>query len=247
MILFEVCCGGYEDALAAEAGGADRIELNSALSLGGLTPDIGSLALCQEHLDIPVVAMLRPRAGGFCYTDKEYAVMEKSAEYMLREGADGLAFGFLTEDRRVDEARTGAITELVHAHGGEAVFHRAFDCVQDFSEAAEQLIALGVDRILTSGGAGTALDGASCLRQLQEEYGDRIEILAGSGVRPANVGELLAKTKVSQVHSSCRGYLRDATARGNQVSFSYEGAPEWDCYEVVSVAAVEEFRHKLNG
>lgn len=246
MILFEVCCGGYQDALAAEAGGAGRIELNSALSLGGLTPDIGTLALCHEQLKIPVIAMLRPRAGGFCYTKEEYSAMEKSAEYLMREGADGLAFGFLTEERGIDVARTRAIADKVHAYGRKAVFHRAFDCVTDFDEAAEQLIEAGVDRILTSGGAETALSGVATLRRLQEKYGDRIELLAGSGVRSSNVEKLIEQTGVRQVHSSCRGYLYDVTAKGNGVSFSYEGVPEWDCYETVSVSAVKEFRSKLD-
>lgn len=112
MIQVEICCGGYEDAAAAERGGAGRVELNSALSLGGLTPDIGDLLLCKEKLSVSVVAMVRPRAGGFCYTAGEFLSMLKSAERMLSCGADGLAFGILTPERHIDLPRTRQMTEL---------------------------------------------------------------------------------------------------------------------------------------
>lgn len=245
MIYLEVCCGSAGDAAAAERGGASRIELNSALSLGGLTPDIGNLLLCKEKVKIPVVAMLRPRGGGFCYSTEEYETMKKSAGVLLQAGADGLAFGFLHEDRTIDVERTAEITELVHSYGREAVFHRAFDLVPDFDEAIRQLIHIGVDRILTSGGETTVLEGAERLSCLQEKYGAQIEILAGSGVRSENVAALLEKTKLHQVHSSCKGYLEDRTARGNGVSFSYDGMPEWYCYEGVSEMQVRQLAQKL--
>lgn len=245
MIFFEVCCGSAMDAIAAENGGASRIELNSALSLGGLTPDIGSLLICKEKLKIPVIAMLRPRGGGFCYKTQEYEAMYKSAEILLQSGADGLAFGFLQEDRTVDVKRATEITKLIHSYGKEAVFHRAFDLVRDFDEAIEQLISIGIDRILTSGGESTALEGAGCLAHLEAQYGSKIEILAGSGVRCGNVRQLLEKTGVHQIHSSCRGFCEDKTARGNGVSFSYEGLPEWLCFETVSEAQVRELKQEI--
>lgn len=245
MITFEVCCGSYSDAAAAERGGASRVELNSALSLGGLTPDIGGVYRCKEELKIRVIAMLRPRVGGFCYTKEEYKTMRKTAECLLSAGADGLAFGFLTEKREIDVERTGEITELAHSLGKEAVFHRAFDCTNSFGAAADQLIASGVDRILTSGGERTALLGWECLRKLEESVGSRIQILAGSGVRSANVAELLEKTGVRQVHSSCRGYVEDRTARGNGVAFDCEGAPQWYCCEAVAEMEVQKMSRSL--
>lgn len=234
-----------EDVLAAERGGADRVELNSALSLGGLTPEQGSLVLCKGRAAIPVIAMLRPRGGGFCYSDVEYQTMLRSAEHLLAAGADGLAFGFLTADREVDRERTEQMVSLIHSYGKEAVFHRAFDCVRIFPEAVETLIQTGVDRILTSGGEHTALMGQECLRNLQSVYGNRIEILAGSGVRSENVAELLEKTGIRQVHSSCRGYREDRTARGNGVSFSYAGCPEWYHYEAVAEEQVRSLKQNV--
>lgn len=244
MTLLEVCCGSTEDVLAAERGGADRAELNSALSLGGLTPEIGSVLLCKEQASIPVIAMLRPRAGGFCYSDLEYQTMLRSAEALLNAGADGLAFGFLTADRTVDRERTRELVFMIHSHGKEAVFHRAFDCARDLPEAAEILVGTGVDRVLTSGGECTALLGKERLQKLQEVYGSRLEILAGSGVRSDNVTELL-DAGICQVHSSCRGYGEDKTARANGVTFSYEGVPEWYHYEMVSEEQVRSLKRKI--
>lgn len=172
--------------------------------------------------------------------------MKKSAEVLLKSGADGLAFGFLNEDRTVDEKRTREITELIHSYGKEAVFHRAFDLVPDFDEAVTLLIAAGVNRILTSGGENTAMEGADCLAHLESQYGSEIEILAGSGVRSNNVLKLLEQTGVHQVHSSCRGYGEDKTARGNGVSFSYEGVPEWYCYESVSEVQATELKKEIS-
>lgn len=244
MILLEVCCGSAKDVLAAERGGADRVELNSALSLGGLTPDLGNLILCREKTAIPVIAMLRPRAGGFCYSELEYQTMLRSAEALLAAGADGLAFGFLTGDREVDRGRTRELVSLIHSHGKEAVFHRAFDCVRNLPEAAEILVEAGVDRVLTSGGESTAILGKDCLSKLLENYGLRLEILAGSGVRSENVTELL-NAGICQVHSSCRGYGEDKTARGNGVSFSCEGTPQWYHYEAVSEETVRNLKQKI--
>ncbi len=245
MITLEVCCGSYSDAVAAQRGGASRIELNSALSLGGLTPDIGSVLLCREAVTIPVIAMLRPRGGGFCYTNEEYRVMERGAGHLLEAGTDGLAFGFLKEDGSVDMQRTKAIVSLIHSFGREAVFHRAFDCTPDLFEAAAALAEAGVDRILTSGGEQTALLGAERLGMLKEALGERVELLAGSGVRAENVTGLLEASGVRQVHSSCRGYAKDGTARGNGVAFDYAGLPAWDCYETVSEKEVQRLRDRI--
>lgn len=245
MITLEICCGSAMDAIAAERGGAERIELNSALSLGGLTPDIGSLLFCREKVKIPIIAMVRPRAGGFCYKTEEYEAMKRSAKVMLEAGADGLAFGFLKEDRTIDKERTVQMVQLVHSYGKEAVFHRAFDASVALDTAIEQLIFAGVDRVLTSGGCETAAEGAMCLSHLQECYGNEIEILAGSGVRSSNVLSLLDETGVKQVHSSCRAFAADGTARGNGVSFAYTKASEWYAYEVVSEEQVRAIKREL--
>ena len=141
--MIEICCGSYEDALAAWKGGAERIELNSALYLGGLTPSIGSLRLVKENTGLKVISMVRPRGAGFNYTEAETEQMFADARILMENGSDGLAFGFLTSEGKIDSERTGRMIRLIHEFHGEAVFHRAFDCVEDPYEAIEELIRLG--------------------------------------------------------------------------------------------------------
>lgn len=245
MITLEICCGSVADAKAAELAGADRIELNSALPLGGLTPDIGSLILIKEQVKLPVISMLRPRAGGFCYTADKYETMKKSAQILLEAGSDGLAFGFLKEDRTIDGLRTREFTELVHSYGREAVFHRAVDVTWQIDTAVEQLIEAGVDRVLTSGGGRTAIAGAECLERLQRQYGTAIQIMAGSGIRSGNAESLLQQTGIRQIHSFCGGTAVDKSARGNDVSFACAAEPEWYRYEVVAQEEVRRLRRVL--
>ena len=149
--IVEICCGSYEDALAAYRGGAKRIELNSALYLGGLTPSLASLILTKKHTDLKVITMIRPRGAGFCYTDAEFETMKMDAELMMQNGADGIAFGCLDADGNIQLEQTKEMIAIVKKYGGEVVFHRAFDCVQDPDQAMELLIAMGADRVLTSG------------------------------------------------------------------------------------------------
>ena len=134
-ITFEVCAGSYQDCLAAEKGGADRVELNSALSVGGLTPSLISLMRAKKETSLKIVCMVRPRAGGFCYDETEAQLMLEEAELLLEHGADGNAFGFLKADRTVDAEKTKKMVELIHVKGGEAVFHRAFDVTPEPAKA----------------------------------------------------------------------------------------------------------------
>lgn len=224
-ITVEVCCGSFADALAAQAGGAPRIELNSALPLGGLTPSEASVKLVRQHTNLEVVAMARPCAGGFCYTDAQWTQLLAEISSLLSAGAHGIAFGCLTPTGTIDVARTREAVNLIHQAHATAVFHRAFDLTPDADKAINQLVSLGVDRLLTSGQAPTALEGASLIAHLQSTWGDRIEILPGSGVRPSNASQLLAATGVSQLHSSCSGTISApvvaTTAHG--VDFSIPG------------------------
>ena len=140
------------DARQAVLGGAGRIELNSGLMLGGLTPTTATLGLVKEQFPkLKVIAMVRPRGAGFCYTRDEFLVMERECESLLEQGADGIAFGCLKEDGSLDEEKNQRLVERIKSFGREAVFHRAFDCSGDAFGTMEQLISMGVDRVLTSG------------------------------------------------------------------------------------------------
>ncbi len=237
--IVEICCGSYEDALAAYRGGAKRIELNSALYLGGLTPSVGTLLLTKKHTDLKVVAMVRPRAAGFCYSDADFAVMKADTQLLMQNGADGIAFGCLDAEARLHETQIREIVEIIEHYHGEAVFHRAFDCVEDQDGAMEALIGMGICRVLTSGGKAKAMDGAQQIAALQKKYGERIQILAGSGVNAGNAAELMEKTGIWQVHSSCKGWHCDPTTNGPDVSYSYTEQPHRDAYEIVDEALVK--------
>ena len=153
-ILIEAAVAGLEDAKTAAASGADRLELCSALELGGLTPSLGTFLAAKEAVSIPIVTMIRPRGGGFVYSALDLAVMERDAELFLSNGAAGIVFGFLTAERKLDARRTGPFVRM--AGGRQTVCHRAFDLVSDQSEALEELIDCGVTRVLTSGGEASA-------------------------------------------------------------------------------------------
>ena len=177
-MLLEICCGSIDDAIAAERGGADRVELCSALFLGGLTPSIGTLDEARARLRIPIIAMVRPRSGGFCYTAAEFATMERDAAAALAHGADGVVFGILHPDGTIDLDRTRGIRQIIGAR--QAVFHRAFDVTPDPFRALDQLVDLGITRVLTSGQQPDVIQGAALIRKLVEHARGRIEILQRS-------------------------------------------------------------------
>lgn len=237
----EICTGSYADCMAAFHGGAERVELNSALSVGGLTASVAVLRRVKKETTLKVICMVRPRAGGFCYDEAETKIMMEEARLLLENGADGIAFGFLHADGTVHRERTLQMSELIHSFGKEAVFHRAFDVTKDPFQAMEVLLSCKIDRLLTSGQRAKAMQGAELIAQLQDRFGDRIEILAGSGVNAQNAGELLARTGIRQVHSSCKGYRLDPTTASEHVSYAYlddAHAMEYDVVEEMLVRAL---------
>lgn len=242
----EICCGSFYDAKQAALGGAERIELNSALMLGGLTPSTAALRLVKEQFpQLQVVTMVRPRGAGFCYTEEEFLEMEAACRELLENGADGIAFGCLEEDGTLDIEKNERLIRLIREYGKEAVFHRAFDCSADPFAAMEELIRMGVTRVLTSGLKPKAMEGAEMIRQLQERFGDRIQILAGSGVNAQNACELIRKTGISQVHSSCKAWLTDPTTVKNGVSYSIASGEQEYQYDAVSKELVHDLVERI--
>jgi len=213
-ILLEICCGSIDDAVQAQAGGADRVELCSALFLGGLTPSLGTLIETRKRLKIPIIAMVRPRGGGFCYTDAEIATMERDARLAVDNGADGVVAGILKEDGTVHEAHCHRIREAIGAR--EAVFHRAFDVTPDPIQALDQIINLGFTRVLTSGQQNSVPEGMELIRKLIKHARNRIEILPGGGIPNYALRDVVEKTGCSQVH---------ITAFGSRIDRSTERRP----------------------
>lgn len=243
--LFEVCAGSVQDCINAQLGGADRVELNSALHLGGLTPSLAMLKLVKEKTSLKVICMDRPRAAGFCYDDVEIETMFEDAKILLENGADGISFGFLNSDATINVTETKKMVELIHQYQKEAVFHRAFDCVDDPMHAVKQLIDCGVDRILTSGLQPTAMQGASVLEKLQSEFGDQIELLAGSGINANNIRALKEQTGLHQFHGSCKEWCKDPTTTVGNVSYAYHESDDYDCVSLEKVRSiVQELRGK---
>ena len=243
----EICTGSYADCMAAFHGGAERVELNSALSVGGLTASVAVLRRVKKETTLKVICMVRPRAGGFCYDEAETKIMMEEARLLLENGADGIAFGFLHADGTVHRERTLQMSELIHSFGKEAVFHRAFDVTKDPFQAMEVLLSCKIDQLLTSGQRAKAMQGAELIAQLQDRFGDRIEILAGSGVNAQNAGELLARTGIRQVHSSCKGYRLDPTTASEHVSYAYLDDAHAMEYDVVEETLVRALIDALSG
>lgn len=243
----EICTGSYADCMAAFHGGAERVELNSALSVGGLTASVAVLRRVKKETTLKVICMVRPRAGGFCYDEAETKIMMEEARLLLENGADGIAFGFLHADGTVHRERTLQMSELIHSFGKEAVFHRAFDVTKDPFQAMEVLLSCKIDRLLTSGQRAKAMQGAELIAQLQDRFGDWIEILAGSGVNAQNAGELLARTGIRQVHSSCKGYRLDPTTESEHVSYAYLDDAHAMEYDVVEETLVRALIDALSG
>ncbi len=229
--IIEACCGSADDALAAARGGADRVELNAALFLGGLTPSLGALRVLRQESKIPVMAMLRPREGGFCYTKAEFRTMLADEEALLDAGADGVVFGCLTPEGEVDEERVRRLVE--GACGRQTVFHRAIDVTPDWRRALETLIRLGVRRVLTSGQAGSAMLGAKTIAEMVRFVDGAIEILPGAGITQANARTLLDATGCTQVHLSRRVARTDSSTRANpEIHFGGALYPPEDVYKV---------------
>ena len=201
-ILIEACVESLPAAVAAAAGGADRIELCTNLAAGGTSPDAGTLAACLSRLTIPVFVMVRPRGGDFHYSAAERAGMVEEIWQVKAAGAQGIVTGALRPDATVDETLTREL--IAAARPLPVTFHRAFDSCDDVEEALETLIALGVTRVLTSGGAATAPEGAPTIAKLVRLAAGRIGIIAGGGVNGDNVAALVRTTDVREVHLSTR-------------------------------------------
>ena len=229
MTIVEVCAGSIEDCLIAQQEGAHRIELNSALFLGGLTPSLGTLkTVIDKGVALPIICMVRPRGAGFCYTQEEFESMMLDAKLLLESGASGLAFGFLKEDKTIDWNRTKQMIDLCQQFHAESVFHKAFDIVPDVYEAIEGLIQLGCTRILTGGQQANIEEGIPLLKKLQEKYGEKIQLLCGGGVTKENIQYLIQETGIHQIHGSFKMWKVDPTTKNHGMSYAYHEGGDYE-------------------
>lgn len=196
-LIIEVCVDSVESAMRAEAGGANRVELCDNLMEGGTTPSAGTIAVAREHLELGIQVMIRPRGGDFYYTDVEYEIMQHDVVVARRLGADGIVLGLLTPDGEVDKVRTARLIEL--ARPLNVTFHRAFDMTRDPFRALDDLIELGVDRILTTGQEATLIEGAELIRVLMDQARDRVIIMPG-GATERTIRKVVAQTGARELH-----------------------------------------------
>ncbi len=199
---FEICTDSLKGALVADKYGAKRIELCAALSVGGLTPNFGLIKQCVEKSNIEVHVMIRHKEGGFNYSVEDVEIMKLDIERVNKAGAHGVVFGILDENNEISDLNK-ELVKLSKLLGLEVTFHRAFDFVPNHEKAIEKIIALGFDRLLTSGLEPTAEQGIDIIRFLQSKYGNQIEIMAGSGICASNVLKI-ASLGIKNVHFTAR-------------------------------------------
>ncbi|MET3980571.1 copper homeostasis protein [Mucilaginibacter sp. UYP25] len=203
-VTLEVCANSVTSAIAAQEGGAIRVELCENLAEGGTTPSYGQMLLARKHLHIKLYVLIRPRRGDFLYTDLEFEVMQADIRNCIEAGCDGVVIGMLRADGSIDVERCTELVRLARQWGLGVTFHRAFDMCADQYAALEQIIEMGCERILTSGGKSTAMEGSNIILHLIEKAAGRITIMPGSGITENNVADLVHFTSATEVHSSAR-------------------------------------------
>lgn len=237
---FEVCTNSVESCIAAQEGGANRVELCAGIPEGGTTPSYGEIAVAREVLTgTKLHVIIRPRGGDFLYSPIEVRTMLKDIEMARQLGADGVVFGCLTADGEID---TSVMKELTVASKGLSItFHRAFDVCRDAKKALEQLIELGCDRILTSGQQPNAEVGIPLLKELQEQADGRIIFLAGCGVNEKNIHRIASETGIREFHFSARKSLMSSMQYKNE-AVSMGGTVHINEYErnVTTASRVKE-------
>jgi len=227
-VILEVCANSLTSALAAQAGGAYRVELCSNLNEGGTTPSYGEILFARKLLQIKLYVLIRSRGGDFLFSDLEFNIMAADVRYCVEAGCDGIVIGILNAEGSVDKARCKELIALARQWGLGVTFNRAFDMCANLFEALEDIIEIGCERILTSGGKSTAMEGSSVINQLTEQAAGRIMIMPGSGITADNAADLVNFTGAAEIHSSARKrvpskmrYKNDHILMGDSFSDEY--------------------------
>jgi copper homeostasis protein len=233
-VTVEICVGDVESAIATQAGGADRVELCDNLAVGGTTPSAGMIAEACRRLSIPVHVLIRPRGGDFVHSESEQAVIRRDIEVAKPLGATGIVLGVLNTDATIDRDQTARLIAL--ARPLRVTFHKAFDQTRDLLEALDTLIALGVDRVLTSGGRPTALEGVETLAKLIDRGGDQIAVLVGGRLNFDNLETIIRQSGAREVHL---GSAVSHTVQGSMPIPPRDGSEtSWNQTDPKRVAAV---------
>jgi copper homeostasis protein len=214
----EVCTNSVESSLIAQNGGAYRVELCDNLTEGGTTPSHGQIEVIRKFLNIKLYVIIRPRGGDFMYSDIEFEIMKSDIEFCGKAKCDGVVIGMLNPDGSIDTKRSRELVDIAKKYSMGVTFHRAFDRSCDLFTALEDIINIGCERILTSGGKNTALEGADIIYKLIQKADNRIVIMPGAGITPENVQELKSKTGLIEVHGTFRSrYNGSMIYRNNNI------------------------------
>jgi len=244
-IVLEVCANSVDSAIAAQEGGAYRVELCDNLYEGGTTQSMAAIELTRHLIDIKLNVLIRPRGGDFCYNNAEFEIMRRDIIHAKNIGVDGIVIGILTKDGHIDVSR---LSKLLKAAGTLPItFHRAFDMAKEPFVALKQLIDLGIKRILTSGQQNKAIDGTDLIAELVKQANNKIIIMPGSGVDVGNAKELINKTKVTEIHASCRKKIDSVMTyrKDNIYMGGFRGIPEYAHY-ITDSELVKELIENIN-
>ena len=239
----EICVGDLASAMAAQAGGADRVELCDNLAVGGTTPSAGTIAEACRRLSIPVQVLIRPRGGDFVYSEPEVAVMRRDIEMAKALGASAVVLGVLTPEADIDRDRTAELVAL--ARPLSVTFHKAFDQTRDPLAALDILIALGIERLLTSGGRPTALEGIDVLAKLVNHSGGKIAVMAGGRLSITTLEAVIQQSQVSEVHL---GSAASRTIDGAMNILPCDSSEtSWNCVDAPQVAEIVALVQSISG
>ncbi len=239
--IIEIATSDFITTRSAVEGGADRIELCANLAEGGTTPSYGTVKQCRDAFNVLIYPIIRPRGGDFLYTEEEFSIMLQDIRLFKELGCDGVVIGLLNRDGRIDYDRSARLVEAAYPLG--VTYHRAFDRCLNPSEALEQLVEMGCERILTSGQLPTVSEGAELIASLNQQAADRIIIMPGSGLRKDNIKWLAKKTGCHEFHSSLRGKTN------SQMDFihpGFAGSAESYMNNAIDPEEVRALRHALN-
>jgi copper homeostasis protein len=232
MVSLEVCANSAISATAAQEGGAIRVELCDNLHQGGTTPSHGQIVVARKQLHIKLYTLIRPRSGDFLYSKNEFDIMLSDVRHSIEQGCDGIVTGILNKDGSVDLERNMQLVNMARQHGLGATFHRAFDVCNDQDKALEDIIKLGFERILTSGGKSTVMEGASTIKHIIDKAAGRIVIMPGGGLTEANVANVVRFTGATEVHSSARSIIESKMQfRNDHIMMGNRYVDEYAIYE----------------
>ncbi|WP_316825143.1 copper homeostasis protein CutC [Pedobacter miscanthi] len=246
MACLEVCANSYASALAAQNGGAKRAEFCDNLAEGGTTPSFAQIALAKKNLSIEIWPIIRPRGGDFLYSDTEFELMKEDIKICKSLKCEGVVIGILKADGTIDQERCTTLIEL--AKPMDVAFHRAFDMSNDMDQALEDLIELGIKRVLTSGGASSAPLGAEKLSQLVKKANGRITIMPGAGINESNIPQLINQTGATEFHASAKEFVASKMIFRNTESKmgSIEDEYRYELTSEIKVKALVDCISKIN-